>query len=133
MQIVAVFPFVFREGLTANAAKLALRVPLSQLTVFQRLKDLGDIPRRPAESWIEGRKVGLRDSLELVPGMIVFRIMVADETSLQVHHLGNEPFPVFQGGVDARLDIGQGDFGGVGENGLTMLFPVAGIAIQVLE
>jgi hypothetical protein len=65
--------------------------------------------------------------------MIVLRIVVADETSFQIHHLGNEPFPIFQGGVDARLDIGQGDFGGVGENGLTMLLPVARIAIQVLK
>jgi len=133
MQIVAVFPLVFREGLTANAAKLSLRVPLSQLTVFQRLKELGDIPRRPAESWIAGWKVGLLDSLELVPGMIVFRIVVVDETSLQIHHLGNEPFPVFQGGMDARLDVGKRNFGSVGENGLTMLLPVARIAIQVLK
>jgi hypothetical protein len=63
--------------------------------------------------------------------MIILRIMVAEETSLQIHHLGDKPFRVFEGGSDARLDVGQGDSVGVGENGLSMLLPVARIAIQV--
>jgi hypothetical protein len=65
--------------------------------------------------------------------MIIFRIVIADETSFQVHHLGDKPFRVFEGGADARLDVGQGDSVGVGENGLSMLLPVARIAIQVLK
>jgi hypothetical protein len=65
--------------------------------------------------------------------MIILRIVIVDETSLQIHHLGDKPFPVFQRGADVRLDIGQGDAAGVGKHGLTMLLPVAGIAIQILE
>jgi hypothetical protein len=53
VQIVAVFPFIFGEGLATDAAELAFHVPLPQFTVFQRLKELGDIPARPAETGSE--------------------------------------------------------------------------------
>ena len=95
MQVMTVFSFVICEGLIADAAELVFRVPLLQLAIFQSLKELGDIPARSTESWITGWKIGLRNPLELVPGMIILCIMVADETSFQIHHLGNKPFPVF--------------------------------------
>lgn len=112
VQIVAVFPFTFCEWLATDVAEQIGFVPFAETSPLHLVDEQADV------AWVGGRQIGLGYFPKLVPGVVIVRVVTAEEASLKVHHLGLEPLAVVQGGADLRLHIGQGHPAHVSEHGL---------------